>query len=64
MKYNCTICEYSTNDRSNYNKHVKSSTHNRNINYLPIINSCMFAIAVKNIITNQDYVNIELNVCI
>lgn len=31
MKYICSVCEYKTTDRSNYNKHVKSANHLRNI---------------------------------
>ncbi|QKF93728.1 zinc finger protein C2H2-type protein [Fadolivirus algeromassiliense] len=27
MKYNCTKCNYSSNDKSNYNKHIKSASH-------------------------------------
>ena len=27
MKYNCIGCNYSTNDSSNYNRHMKSSAH-------------------------------------
>lgn len=27
MKYDCKRCKYSTNDKSNYNRHIKSSTH-------------------------------------
>lgn len=31
MKYVCNICKYSTEDKSNYNKHIKSDNHKENI---------------------------------
>jgi len=27
MAYKCEICNYESNDKSNYNRHLKSSTH-------------------------------------
>ena len=27
MKYTCSHCNYMTDDKSNYNKHIKSSGH-------------------------------------
>ena len=31
VKYVCLICDYNTEDKSNYNKHIKSKAHNRRI---------------------------------
>jgi hypothetical protein len=28
-KFNCKICDYDTDDKSNYNKHLKSEAHNK-----------------------------------
>jgi len=27
LKYSCFTCDYTTDDKSNYNKHIKSKTH-------------------------------------
>jgi hypothetical protein len=32
MKFNCTFCNYLTNDKSNWTKHIKSKKHNKNSN--------------------------------
>jgi hypothetical protein len=34
MKYKCEICEYSTNIRCNYNKHLLSKQHNKMITFI------------------------------
>ena len=30
MKYICKICEYGTNNKSNYNRHLKTKKHKNN----------------------------------
>jgi uncharacterized Zn-finger protein len=32
MTYNCEICNYESTDKSNYNRHLKSSMHTIKIN--------------------------------
>src|SRR5438132_1311169 len=29
MKYSCKTCNYETDDKSNFNKHLKSTSHNK-----------------------------------
>lgn len=29
MEYNCDPCHYSTNDKRNYNKHLKTAKHTK-----------------------------------
>lgn len=31
MRYSCEVCEYQSNDPSNYNRHMKSKSHNKKI---------------------------------
>lgn len=34
MRYNCKDCNYATDDKSNFNKHLNSSSHNHKIMYV------------------------------
>jgi hypothetical protein len=38
MKYNCECCKYATDNKSNFNKHLKSATHNRKNNNKKTVN--------------------------
>lgn len=34
MKYQCDVCDYETHDKSNFNKHNKSDTHIKTVDYI------------------------------
>ena len=38
VKFNCLKCEYSTNLKSNYNRHLNSKKHKINVEFNSVMN--------------------------